>query len=297
MRNLPLPSRDKSREQLKKSIYTYMYKKVKHGHNITDDEIDGILDLYDSYDNVCGVAKEEFKGGGFAKSLREAVKLAYNKTYEGNSLHSIRTELFANAKLCPICGIEPPTDLDHHLPESVFQLLSIYIRNLVPLCHKCNKRKLAGFEGDDRGGIKYMHAYLDILPDAQFLQAEIIINNNNSLSITFGIDENAGLSKDYLTRMNAQITKLELNSRYQKEVNSYLSGHAVTLQTFFQTGGKDVVKRFLAATAKHERNEFYRNHWRPTLLDALAAHDEFTDGGFARVLPVAKEIVDDFLDG
>jgi hypothetical protein len=294
MRNLKLPSRNLAREHLKTAIYKYKYGGKERGHDISEDEIDKILSLYDLYDASNGSSKRKLKGEGLDASLLKAIHHAYGQTYEGKKLYSIRQDLFAGVTCCPICGIEPVTQLDHHLPEAIFNPLAIYTRNLIPLCQPCNFTKLAGFGGEDGAGLDFVHAYFDILPDVQFFKADLDIRDDG-LVIQFGIDADIALPKDYAARLSAQIVDLNLNDRYQKEVNTYISSQAVTLHTRYACDGAAGVRAFLKAQARHEHRVFYRNHWRPTLLAALAQHDAFINGGFADVLPVDKDILDDLL--
>lgn len=293
MRNLSTPSRDECKNHLIQSIYTYNHKGPQ-GHLLTENDIKSVLALYDLYDKQMGAAKEELKAENLPKSLINTIKKAYGKTYEGGTLNSIRTTLFKHIGKCPICGILPVSELDHHLPESHFGVLAIYTRNLVPLCTPCNKKKLAFFGDEKKDKLDFIHAYFDALPDADFIKATIFLKKK-SLMVNFGIDYASGISKNHGDRILRQIEELKLNTRYLKEINSYLTGHAVTMHAIFATGGKDLIKGWLKATAVHARDAYYRNHWTSVLLDALASHDKFIDGGFARVFPVRTEIMDNFL--
>lgn len=292
MKNIPIPSRDSVRDDLIKSIATYTYKKELLGHTITEDEIDQVLAIYDRYDADQGVASNALKGTGFPQALIDALEVAFDKTQEKRKLYSLRQRLFEGVDLCPICGITSPVELDHFLPRSKFKPLAIYPRNLVPLCHACNHTKLAGFGDQDNEAARFLHAYFDIIPDEQFLKADIDIQHG-ALIVTFNISADAELPEGYANRLSRQITSLKLNDRYEREVNIYISSHAVALHLQHNVGGRDFVISFLELQARYERRQFYRNHWRPTLLGALARHDEFTNGGFKDVLPLPDDVLDD----
>lgn len=293
MRNLPVPSRNECKDHLVKSIYTYNYKGPR-GHELTEEDIKSVIALYNLYDQKLGVATDELKAATLAESLKETIKTAYGKTYEGGALHSIRTALFANVDKCPICGIQPVTELDHHLPESQFRALAIYTRNLVPLCSPCNKKKLAYFGEEGGNKASFIHAYFDALPDAQFIKAKVDLTGK-SLAVEFDVDHHPQLSQENANRISQQIKALNLNARYSKEINTYLTGHAVTMHTLFSVAGKTALKGWLKATAAHAQAAYYPNYWTSVLLDGLASHDEFIDGGFIQVFPVHKNIIDDFL--
>jgi hypothetical protein len=156
--------------------------------------------------------------------------------------------------------------------------------------HLCNHAKLAGFATGPEGGS--LHPYYDFLPDVEFVQADVEIKNNG-LSVRFSIDLNAALPDGFAVRLDAQMKTLDLNTRYQKELNLYISGHAIALHLSASSGGSVAVRTFLQLQARYEAGQFYRDHWRPVLLRALAAHPPFVNGGFAIVLPVPQEIRDD----
>jgi len=289
MKNIPLPSRATARSDLIKVIKQYKYRGQFHGHTITEDEITAILAIYDRYDRDLGISSEYLKGSRLPVSLIDALEAAYDKTQENRKLYALRERLFQNVSLCPICGISPPVELDHFLPQSEFKTLAIYARNLVPLCHACNHTKLAGFGEIGDEDSRFIHAYFDILPDEQFLHARIDILGGG-LVVEFSIAPQAAIPDGYARRLTKQMETLGLNERYEQEINTYLSSHAVTLHLHNVNGGQNAICKFLKIQARYEQDLFYRNHWRPTLLSALARHDGFTGGGFAEVLPLSEGI-------
>jgi hypothetical protein len=290
MRNLHLPSRADDRIHLEKAIRTYAYKGVVRGHDITAVELNEVIAIYDRYDLDLAQPCDILKGENLPETLRQAIYAAYDTTQEGRRLEDVRTLVSKGVDLCPVCGIDPAVELDHFLPRSVFSPLAIFTHNLVPLCHACNKAKLAGFAPEAEGG--FLHPYYDVLPDVQFVHAEVEIKNDGLL-VRFTIDLNATLPTGFANRLHSQMTSLDLNARYQKELNSYISGHAIALHGSASSGGSAAVTRFLQLQARYESVRFYRNHWRPVLLRALASHAPFVDGGFATVLPIPQDIRDD----
>lgn len=290
MRNLPPPSRDSDEADLKTAIRRYRYGGIERGHDITDDEIIEIIALYDRYEEVQGAARDDFKGDKLAASLRETIHAAYDKTQEGRTLFPIRELLFRNVELCPICGIGAADELDHHLPQSIFKPLAIHTRNLVPMCHACNHAKLAGFGDDELSG--FLHPYYEVLPDLDFLRATVEIRDNG-LSVSFAIDVSTALPEGYGDRLAGQFKSLDLDARYQREVNAYISSHAASLHLNYKQGGQAGVRAMLRLQARYETTAFHRNHWRPVLLKSLAAHDEFTGGSFAAVLPIPDDMLED----
>lgn len=290
MRNLPEPGRDGERDALTRALSTYRYGGVLRGYAATAAEIDQLVALYDAYDAAHGVPAPALVAPALGATLRQAVHDAYDFTQKKRKLKAVRERVFSDIELCPVCGIDPPSELDHVLPRSIYQALALHIRNLVPLCHLCNHRKLAGFveEGDEG----FFHAYYDLLPDVQFLRADVTLSGA-ALTVDFVIDGMTGLSADLGGRLTNIHQKLELNDRYRAEVNMFVSGHAVSLHVVHAQLGAIGVSAQLGAQARHEVTRFYRNHWRPTLLLALAGHAAFCAGGFALAFPVSADILAD----
>lgn len=292
MRNLPAPDRTRARQTLEQALSQYSYRGVLRGYAGAPAEIDEVLAVYDSYDATRGIAAAELKAPAMRLELKQALHDAYDQTQKRRRLSHVREQVFRAVELCPVCGIDPPSELDHVLPRCDYQALAIYIRNLVPLCHQCNHRKLAGFA--EPGELGFVHAYFDLFPDVQFLQIEISLTGP-ALSATFFVDAPAIGSGDLGQRLVNIHAKLALNSRYQSELNLYLAGHAIALHGAYKANGAMGVRAHLQGQAAYESRRFYRNHWRPTLLNALAEHHAFCHGGFGDVFAVPDDILQDAL--
>ncbi|MCF1448935.1 HNH endonuclease [Agrobacterium vitis] len=278
MKNLPRPPKTTAREDLENVLHIYNYGGQVLGYDPTDVEIDAILAIYELYDQNHGMPSDALKGPGLGSDLKMAIRHAYPQTYEDGKIPHIRAKAFENVDLCPMCGIDPPVELDHHLPKAFYTPLSLYPWNLVPLCEACNGSKLAKDAG------KFVHAYFDIVPDVQFLQVEVSIENGGLIT-QYSIDDSADLAAPLLAKLKFQMEVLSLNDRFQKDVNTNLVAHTTGLHMAAEFAGGDGVRRYLRRQAATEIAAFYRNHWRPVMLNALASYDEFCDGAFRIVLP------------
>ncbi len=288
-----MPSRDSARADLATALVTWKYAGSVKGYAATPAEIERILALYDQYDAQGAVACDALKGDDLPAALNQAVRHAYDFTQEARKLYSVRKAVLEGVDLCPVCGIDSADELDHHLPRSVFFPLAIYSRNLVPLCHGCNGIKLASFGDDAAGTEHFVHAYFDALPDVDFIRAKVEIVGE-ALVVDFRLAEDVALAQPLAQRLAGQMRSLQLNARYKAEVNTYLVGHTAALHMTHGVQGKAGVARLLRVQAKQEaKAPFHRNHWRAVLMRALAAYDDFTDGGFAKVLPIDAEMLED----
>lgn len=283
MRSLPLPDRDKVREQLAIALEVNERNGEPHGYAVSAAELNAVIALYDAYDAASGEPSEPLKGAALDAALREAIRSSYDLTQRGRRLAAIRIALMQGVEQCPICGISPPRVLDHHLPKAVFHPFAIYVRNLVPLCADCNQFKGAAVGSDPAE--RFVHPYFEPLPHTRFLRATVTIENGGLL-VEFGIDFGAGLPDLLGRRLDYQLRRLRLNSRYAQEVNTYLVSHVTALRMCFEALGADGVRKFLNGQAKIEFDRFHLNHWRPVLLASLENHEGFCRGAFMSLLPV-----------
>lgn len=283
MRTLPCPSREDVRNQLLEAIAPYHHGGVVRGYAATPEEVDRVLEIYDTYDVARGAPAEALKGIALSQPLREAIYSGYDFTQTERKLADVRANLMSGIELCPVCGISPPRELDHHLPRSTYHPLAVYVRNLVPLCHDCNqsKSKSAATMAEEQ----FFHPYLEVIPDVDFLRANVAIENGGLL-IDFDIDPDAAVDETTRARLTHVFDRLKLNDRYAREINIFLTSQATAVRMAFASGGAETVRTYLRVQADLERRRFHRNHWQPTLLQALAANAAFCEGGFAQVLPI-----------
>jgi hypothetical protein len=172
--------------------------------------------------------------------------------------------------------------LDHHLPRSVFKLLSVYSWNLVPICHKCNnkKRALTG-ENEER---RFSHTYFCDLPNSRFFLAKSTFENN-SLETKFYVDQGAGLDADLSAVFSYQIERVNLGARLRRETNTLLSTLAVAIDMMYgEHQNADAVSDFLNKTARKFDLDFGINDWRTAFIDSLVDLEQFCDGGFRTIL-------------
>jgi hypothetical protein len=282
VRTLPCPSRDEALAHLLRAIETYFHAGIAKGYAASQAEIDSVIAIYDAYDAGLGVPSQALKGGELLQQLRDAIYSGYDFTQTGGKLASIRSTLMAGVELCPICGIAPPRQLDHHLPRSDYRPLAVYPRNLIPLCQECNQSKSKS--AADEPAQQFFHPYLENIPDAPFLRAGVAIEGGGLIA-TFDIDPAAPIQALARERLSFVLQRLKLNERYAREINIYLTSQATAVRMLFDNAGADGVRSYLLAQADVESRQFHLNHWRPVLLRALAGHAGFCNGEFAAVLP------------
>jgi len=114
-------------------------------------------------------------------------------------------------RLCPYCGVDTVSHIDHYLPRSEFPEFSISLQNLLMSCDGCNST----YKGTHWGnGVhkKVFHPALDNIPSGVFLEATCSYKSK-AISVGFSISHNwkGTLIERHFILMN-------LNDRYIPKV-------------------------------------------------------------------------------
>ncbi len=280
MWKINLPNDDNSLDDLKSAL-TYKNSLVKY--ELTESEQSEIIYIYSKYDITQGVVDESFKGVNIRVESKQALYKAYDEVQEGRRLENLRSLLLSAANRCPFCGISEADELDHHLPRSKFELLAIYARNLVPICHKCNnkKRTITGENPEE----SFIHIYYEKTPEnIQFFHANTSIIEDGII-VKFEIKKFSDISELLYKQLSFQIKRINLDKRLEKEINIFLSAFVVSLEEIYgENKNFEKVKQFLQSNIKYFNDSFGLNDWRTVLLISLLKCDQFCDGGFKNII-------------
>ena len=190
-----------------------------------------------------------------------------SKTYEGQELYYIREELFNGVDLCPLCGINPPSQLDHQMPKSQYKPLSPCRLNLVPTCGVCNNKKRA------KPYDEFLHPYYVDFPNGiVFLIVNIHVNVlAHRFSWYYSLDYSQFPKDSSLkTQIEKQVEHIKLLRRLKKESHRFV---ADTLGcTNFKS--RTVLKGYLSDRYNYCLRMYGRNDWRTVILYGLYISDK-----------------------
>lgn len=275
MWKLPAPNVDTASEELTTAL---TYANGTPVFALSAAQRQSVLELYETYTQRFGVPSEDLVAEELGENLLEAVKGAYDEVQEGRRLAALRDRLKVATRLCPYCGFGEVRDLDHHLPRSKYRGLAIHAMNLVPCCHPCNgkKRAIAGADPD----AQFCHTYLDRVPKRIFLFADIEMFPN-AMSVTFSVKKPRRFKQELFQRISFQFKRLELNERYQAEVNTFIVGQRTAIEDAYgNPGDSNSLKKFLKRAAVSAVHDFGLNDWRSALWRGLSKSRDFYSGGF-----------------
>jgi hypothetical protein len=249
---------------------------------ITDAQRSNILNLYQKYDANAGLPHAELKSLDMEIPLLKVMYDAYKEVQKGGRLADLRNEMIIRASSCPYCGFGEITNLDHHLPRSLYKGLSIYPKNLIPCCGTCNnkKRTVDGEQADQQ----FHHIFFNNIPNNIIFFKATAELNAGTLSVVFVIDDVPGMPPDTLLRLRFQIERLNLNFRYISTINDFILSQKVSFEMMYEVrkSGEDV-RSYINRSAIGLGKEYGLNDWRPVLFRALAECEAFCNGGFADI--------------
>lgn len=178
-------------------------------------------------------------------------------------------------KYCPYCCMATNETHDHYLPASRFPEFAVNGLNLIPCCFKCNAIKDNDWL-DDAGRRRYLHFYLDEIPNVDFLKVQLVVTPPLlGVGALFSIEQ-AGMTDDEWRLISEHFNRLHLIERYNENANDEIAGFLEAGATHVQTGGPDV-REFLRAQALKGQEVFGRCNWRSVLLRALSDHADLDD--------------------
>lgn len=174
-------------------------------------------------------------------------------------------------KYCPMCGTTLPRTFDHYMPAVRFPEFAVHPLNLVPCCSTCNSTK-----DDDwlsaAGGRLFLHAYIDEVPDLQFVK--VTLHENAALAgvgATFSLERPNGVSDELWGLIDSHFRRLKLIDRYDEQGNDEVAEILADCRQYRDTGGPNI-QSFLEGCAVDRATVYGRNHWIAVLMKSMADH-------------------------
>ena len=158
------------------------------------------------------------------KSKKEKQDRAFNlygsnRSFVNNHWEALKNANGSDVLMCPICGLEACSEMDHYLPRSIFHEFSSHTNNLIPLCHDCNQDK-HDYWLNSKGERYFFNAFFDQLP-ANIIACSITIKNGfpyAEISISDKLNETDYYDSIVLRTFN----KLKLLKKMQMKADMFM---------------------------------------------------------------------------
>lgn len=273
MRTVNLPDNLTSLDELDVAL---KYKNGTYKYTLTEDEKEIIAEFYTKYDSLYGSADDNFKSDKLIEETNNALHNAYNEIQIKGRLNDLRSTLLLAVDKCPYCGILPADELDHYLPQSIYKAISVYSRNLIPICHKCNNAKRTAI--DSGASNSFFHAYFEVFPQLPVFAAEIDFKDN-ILIVNYRIDK-TNISNELGSKLDFQFLRTKLNQRLIKESNDHIFDNKAAIELMYESDNENGVKKLFMKQYGEYEIKFGVNFWKTSLMLALSNCDTFCKGGF-----------------
>lgn len=199
----------------------------------------------------------------------EALKNTYDSEIE--PILDLKAYLFERPDtiICPYCSLSPSSTLDHYVPKSDYPEFSVFSKNLIPVCWKCNHLKSNNFlHGTTR---MYFNSYYDILPEEVILFCDILIlRPRGTCKIRFYLSDCNLVGKNYeYTILVNHFQNLELASRYAASALDSIKKDRKTINRYQGIGGISRVREFFSEKAEVLSERCGINNWETVFYSKL----------------------------
>lgn len=214
---------------------------------------------------------------------KEAMRHAF--TVETEPMTALRGDLLKRISVarCPFCGISESSTLDHYLPKEQYPEFSVFPKNLVPSCAVCNTRKRDRILDKGTNVRMFLHPCYDVIPDMAFLAVRARMEAD-ALILSYRLTRPAGMAVQTFQHLRSHFNELDLADRYRRMGLEHLGGQYPALRRAYGAGeDAERVAEKLIEGAEDFEEVSGPNYWLAKLYRALAANEDFCDGGFEAV--------------
>jgi hypothetical protein len=197
-----------------------------------------VLTLYSEYLNNFNSLQSK-KNSHFISENQE-VRDALQHCYNGPTAISlqIRSKIFDSQpdvlkSLCPFCMIGEPKTLDHYIGQTEFPEYSILVKNLIPCCEPCQKKK--GNRWRKNLKRRFIHYYNDGFLNISFLRASLFIQIGVP-QIVFSLNRPSSMSEDEFQIVQWHFEDLDLFDRYVNKCIPIISSELDVLRGYKTIG-------------------------------------------------------------
>lgn len=192
--------------------------------------------------------------------------------------------------VCPYCGIDRPSHLDHFIPRSKFPEFSIYSSNLIYVCSICNSK----YKGDkilnSKGERIFFNPYFDnFIETIQFLKCRIIVNDIYP-KFEFYIEDLSKtnsyeymIMKNHFEAMNLKINYMNqiVNQKFKRFRNRYVN---LKERTYYEISLEQIKNSIEETLREHQQDNI--NNWEKVFWESLKDSDDCLNLIVNKIIPI-----------
>ena len=176
-----------------------------------------------------------------------------------------------------MCAESLATALAHHVPKSSYFLYSIYPKNLVPICSRCNEAKKHTMP--NKLNKQFIHPYYDDFSKEQWF--EVKFTSHRPIELIYVCKENNHLGNEACEKLKSHFKRLKLDELYSSNAIVRLEDLNNNFQPLLKTEDWDSVHEEL----KNQLNIVSRrpDSWEYALFEKIMNERWYIEGGFANI--------------
>ncbi|MFI7516543.1 HNH endonuclease [Micromonospora echinofusca] len=227
-----------------------------------------VLASYTAYSKSAGYAKK-MEPIEVDEETKKALVRNYNSLDTGGSHGDLRSRILGLARnsRCPYCRRVDVVTLDHYLPKNSWPELSVFSRNLIPVCMECNWKKL------NKVGIgldRFIHPYFDSLPAASVLFADVL-DAKGRIAVAYRIDASEQVPEELLRAWSFHFAELGLADVYAADAVEEVAVLAETVRILSEGGASSVgIDEHVEIQLRSLERVQGLNHWKPVLYKSIS---------------------------
>ncbi|HDT4319408.1 TPA: hypothetical protein QHN47_004460 [Klebsiella aerogenes] len=188
-------------------------------------------------------------------------------------------KLLASAPLkkCPMCSESIVNAIDHHAPKQTYFAFSVFTKNLVPICTRCNEAKQNTMPNAlDK---QFIHPYYDDFSKVTWFEMKFI--NKNPIDVEFTCLPNNQYELKVQQKLQSHFKKLKLNELYSSNALVKLGDLKNTFTPYFVNKDWSSVEEdieYMFATVSRRPDS-----WEYALYKTLLSEQWYIEGGFDNI--------------
>lgn len=208
---------------------------------------------------------------GFTKDNMDFLYTKLRSSTNGRTYYEKITSI---SPVCPYCGVQMSSSLDHYLPKKKFPMYAVDPHNLVPSCFDCNNLK---GEHEQKRGTETIHPYFDFIGEERFLKTEVVFQDNN-VAFNFYLDVPSDTQLADFEKIINHFYLLKLDRLYAVLSSSEVHSQIYNFKKLIKKGNVKALQENLE-DIYYSNLDADANSWKTALYDGLRNSDWFCNEG------------------